>query len=47
MTAPGPLELVGDDDAPTCVDGVCAVPGPGSSDEDDPVPASGTAAARS
>lgn len=23
----GPLEIVGDEDAPVCVDGVCAVPG--------------------
>lgn len=22
----GPLEIVGDEDAPSCVDGVCAVP---------------------
>jgi hypothetical protein len=47
MTAPGPLELVGDDDAPTCVDGVCAVPAPRSAHEDDPVPAPRTAADRS
>jgi hypothetical protein len=47
MTAPGPLELVGDPEAPTCVDGVCAVPPPGSPHEDDPVPASGTAGDRS
>ncbi|MCW2840262.1 MAG: hypothetical protein JWR55_1745 [Aeromicrobium sp.] len=26
MTAPSPLEIVGDEDAPTCTDGVCAVP---------------------
>jgi hypothetical protein len=29
----GPFEILGDDDAPVCVDGVCAVPATQDDDE--------------
>ncbi len=37
MTSPvvGPFELVGEDDAPTCVDGVCALPEPAATEPTD------------
>ncbi len=31
----GPFELVGEDDAPTCVDGVCALPEPTATEPKD------------
>jgi hypothetical protein len=31
----GPLELVGDEDAAACEDGVCAIPAPAAPETDD------------
>ena len=33
----GPFEMIGDDEAGLCVDGVCAVPGPRPAEQQDAV----------